>query len=176
MIDWIKIKQLCLYTESGEMKNVKEPDPAWKKSLLLAEHSPLRSVQLLIEVRGVPSYVQNHLVRHKVGVEFFVHSARPDRGGKPREEQRKTDPCNMLMSANPQALINIARKRLCSRAEAITRSFIKSIKDDIREIEPELAAVMVPECIYRGFCPEGKRGCGFDKTEVFKAQLEEYRG
>lgn len=38
----------------------------------------------------------------------------------------------------------------------------------------ELASVMVPECVYRGFCPEF-HSCGYDKTEAFKQALEEYR-
>ena len=37
-----------------------------------------------------------------------------------------------------------------------------------------VAEVMVKECIYRGFCPE-MQSCGYDKTEQFKKELEEYR-
>ena len=37
-----------------------------------------------------------------------------------------------------------------------------------------MAAVMVPNCIYRGFCPE-RESCGYWKTEKFKKDLNEYR-
>ena len=50
------------------------------------------------------------------------------------------------------------------------RAFLEAIKDR----EPELYSVCVPECVYRGFCPELK-GCGFADTEEFKEKLKEYR-
>ena len=47
------------------------------------------------------------------------------------------------------------------------------LKDEIAKVEPELASCMVRECVYRGFCPE-MYGCGFDKTEEHKKELERY--
>ena len=47
------------------------------------------------------------------------------------------------------------------------------MKDEVAKIEPELASCMVRECVYRGFCPE-MYGCGFDKTEEYKKELERY--
>lgn len=44
----------------------------------------------------------------------------------------------------------------------------------VRKYEPELASVMVPECIYRGFCPEMKP-CGWADTEAYRKALAEYR-
>jgi hypothetical protein len=34
--------------------------------------------------------------------------------------------------------------------------------------------VCVPECIYRGFCPEIK-SCGFSETSLFQKELTTYR-
>jgi hypothetical protein len=79
------------------------------------------------------------------------------------------------MSANAQALINISRKRLCSCASPETREAWKLVKDGIRKIDPVLADKMVPECLYRGFCPEFMNPCGYSKTEKFKEDLEKYR-
>lgn len=84
---------------------------------------------------------------------------------------------NHACEANAQALINISRKRLCSCASPETpetREAWQKVKDEVAKCEPELASCMVRECIYRGFCPE-MFGCGYDKTEVFKQELEEYR-
>ena len=79
------------------------------------------------------------------------------------------------MNCNFQALINISRKRLCNCASKETREAWQMVKDEIAKVEPELASVMVKECIYRGFCPE-MFSCGYHKTEAFKKELEEDRG
>ena len=65
-------------------------------------------------------------------------------------------------------------KRLCKCASKETQEAWKLAKDKIAIIDPEMAAVMVPNCIYRGFCPEVK-SCGWCKTEEYQRQLEVYR-
>ena len=42
------------------------------------------------------------------------------------------------------------------------------------EKDPVMASKMVPECIYRGFCPE-LTCCGYVNTQKYKEKLEEYR-
>ena len=81
----------------------------------------------------------------------------------------------MDMSANAQALINISRKRLCSCASADTREAWKQVKAAIAKVDPVLADKMVPECIYRGFCPEFLSPCGYSKTPQYQEALEKYR-
>jgi thymidylate synthase ThyX len=81
----------------------------------------------------------------------------------------------MDMTANAQALINISRKRLCSCASKETREAWKQVQEAIREIDPIMASKMVPECIYRGFCPEFMNPCGYSKTEKYQQDLEKYR-
>ena len=63
---------------------------------------------------------------------------------------------------------------LCSGASPETRQAWQLLKDEVAKVEPELASCMVRECVYRGFCPE-MYGCGFDKTEEYKKELERYR-
>jgi hypothetical protein len=78
--------------------------------------------------------------------------------------------------ANAQALINISRKRLCGTAATETRQAWLEVKAKVQEVDPVLASVMVPECIYRGFCPEFKsNSCGYADTEAFRQALAEYR-
>jgi hypothetical protein len=46
--------------------------------------------------------------------------------------------------------------------------------DALAEKEPELASCCVPECVYRGFCPEFK-SCGFAGTQAHAKAVEAYR-
>lgn len=40
---------------------------------------------------------------------------------------------------------------------------------------PIMASKMVPECIYRGFCPEFMHPCGYSKTKQYQEDLIKYR-
>ena len=81
----------------------------------------------------------------------------------------------MDMTANAQAIINISRKRLCSCASVETREAWKQVLEAIKEVDPILVDKCVPECIYRGFCPEFMKPCGYSKTAKYKEDLEKYR-
>lgn len=80
----------------------------------------------------------------------------------------------MELEANAQALINMARKRLCSQASPETRHVMEAMKEEVAKQDPFVAEVMVKECVYRGFCPE-MWGCGYDKTKQFQNEVEAYR-
>ena len=79
------------------------------------------------------------------------------------------------MTANAQALIKISRKRLCNCASKETKEAWTQVKDAIAEVDPIMASKMVPECIYRGFCPEFLSPCGYSKTKKYQEDLKEYR-
>ena len=148
----------------------------WEAKMLLAEHSPIRLVEYDWKWEDIKQWVTTHLVRHHEGCEKFVHSQRDDRRENPvsRDEMPQGSLNDMLMSANAQSLINISRKRLCSCASPETREAWKQVKTAIQDIDPVLASKMVPECIYRGFCPELK-SCGYYKTPEYVKRLQEYR-
>jgi len=114
------------------------------------------------------------LVRH-VHAQPFVSTSRPDIDGKqiPREEQKKIDPVNMRLFLNAQEIINISKVRLCNKAESVTRNIWKNVIEELSKIEPELAAACVPNCIYKGFCPEIK-SCGIAETELFDLKRIDY--
>ena len=118
------------------------------------EHSPIRTQLFWVEMRDIPTFVSVHLVRHNIGVTHFVSSNRDDRGGN-AEADRNT-PVNHSMLINAQALINMARKRLCGKASVETRDVMYDIRSSIHEVDPDLASYMVPECLYRGGCHELK--------------------
>lgn len=154
----------------------KEPSDEWKAQMLLAEHSPIRLVEFDLGLKSIRQWVTTHIVRHWLGFIPFVHTQREDRRQLDcsRDELPQGSLNDMDFSANAQALINISRRRLCSCASPETRHAWLSVKKAIREIDPQMANAMVPECIYRGFCTE-RKCCGFAYTEAYKKQLEEYR-
>jgi len=151
-----------------------EPSIKWKKKLIKSEHSPLRCVLFNIDFYDIPYYVSVHLVRH-VHAQPFVSTSRPDIDGtmKPREEQKKDDPVNMRLLLNAQEIINISKVRLCNKAEKETRETWQTVIDELRKTEPELANACVPNCYYRGFCPEFK-SCGLADSELFYLKVNDY--
>ena len=157
----------------------KEPSNSWKAKLLLAEHSPIRLLEFDWTWGEIQQWVTTHIVRHHEGCEKFVHTQRVDRNpeleGLSRDELPQGLLNDMDMTANAQALINISRKRLCSCASKETREAWKQVKEAIREVDPIMADKMVPECIYRGFCPEFMNPCGYANTKKYQDDLIKYR-
>lgn len=155
----------------------KEPSDSWKAKIILAEHSPIRLVEYDWTWEQIRQWVTAHLVRHHEGCEKFVHSQRADRRELPIERDKMPQGAvnDMDMTANVQALINISRKRLCNCASPETRKAWQQVKEEIRKIDPVLADKMVPECLYRGFCPEWMNSCGYSKTKKYQEDLEKYR-
>ena len=125
----------------------KEPTSAWKRRILLAEHSPIRKVS----------------------------TQRTDRTGEDRTVKHQDAPVEHECFANAAELMFISRRRLCSQASPETRAAWKMVIDALAEKEPELASCCVPECVYRGFCPEFK-SCGYVDTPAYAEAVKRYRG
>lgn len=170
--NWQDIKDATMNTIG---KNTgRYPDPMWKWKLIRAEHSPIRKMRFSWRWKELPYWVSVHFVRHKIGIEHFVTTQRSDRTDIPREELPQGSFVSHECDADAQAMINISRKRLCMSASPETRKAWTLVKEEVGRVEPALALCMVRECIYRGFCPE-MVGCGFDKTDTYKAELAKYR-
>jgi len=161
-------------TTVGKEAFDKLPSSTWKKKILLAEHSPIRTLLMGWKWLSIKSWVSVHFVRHKFGIEHFVKTQRTDRTGEDRDNAPQSARVNHECIANAQAIINISRKRLCSSTAKETREAWKIFLEDLKEHEPELYSVSVRECLYRGFCPELKC-CGYVEGEEFQAKLIEYR-
>jgi hypothetical protein len=140
-----------------------------------------------------------HLVRHHIGCEKFVHTQRQDINDQVevitkriieilREEGldnkwwRERDYMfqgagnDMDMTCNAQSFMSISRKRLCfGCASPETRQAWQVVIDALEDVDPILAEKCVPECVYRGFCPETDRCCGYVNSNGYKKQLEQYR-
>jgi hypothetical protein len=195
--DWIRVVNAARRTV-GKKPIDHEPSTAFKRKILLAEHSPIRLLEYDFTIEDIRQWVTVHLVRHHEGCEKFVHTQREDRNEeierlvakiieifkqegldrpwwKERDYLQQGEPNDMDMSCNAQAFINISRRRLCSCASPETRLAWQIVIDALEDVDPILAEKCVPECVYRGFCPETDRCCGYVNTEAYKKRLEEYR-
>ena len=152
----------------------KEPSSIWKKRILLAEHSPVRKLLVSWKWIDLPYWVSVHFVRHKFGIEHFVSTQRTDRTGEDRTVKTQDAPVEHECFANAAEVIFISRRRLCAQASPETRAAWRLVVDALREKEPELASCCVPECVYRGFCPEFK-SCGYASTRDFDRAVSAYR-
>lgn len=155
-------------------EGTKEPSSKWKKRILLSEHSPIRKLCFNWKWGDLPYWVSVHFVRHKFGIEHFVSTQRTDRTGEDRTSARQDSPVMHECFANAQTLMFISRRRLCSQASPETRAAWKQVIAAVSEKEPELAECCVPECVYRGFCPEFKP-CGFCNTPEYADMVAKYR-
>ena len=154
-----------------------EPSKSWEAKMLLAEHSPIRLVEYDFGWKKIRQWVTTHLVRHHEGCEKFVHSQRGDRRELPcdRDHIFQGAKNDMDMTVNAQAMMSISRKRLCKCASKETREAWSEVIDELDKVDSVLAHKCVPECVYRGFCPEFMNSCGYWKTDEFKKHLADYR-
>lgn len=168
-------------------------------------HSPIRTQLFWCELREIPLFVASQFVRSHVGVQFFQLSKRTDRSGADFKQEcdkimslimygdsddmqnaildiedlpckfDRYAPTDLAFIINSEALINMAHKRLCSKASKETRRIFVGIKDEIERYDPDLAKHLVPQCVFRnGICPEPK-GCHYCLTNDGKEALTDYR-
>lgn len=157
-VDWTEIKNKCRTTVNKDATD-KDATTNFKKKLLIAEHSPIREGWIKWHWDGIKSFVSTHFARHWLGFNKYISTQRADRVGHETDKNTRDTPVKMDVSANLQALINVARVRLCYQAAPETRGYMEDLKEEISKVEPEVGAVMVPNCVYRGGCPEFK-SCG----------------
>ena len=162
-------------TTIGMAEGDKKVTDSYMRKMYRCEHSPIRLREFKIVIENCPSWVATHFVRHHIGVEKFVSTQRTDRTGVDRNKLPQDSPVRLQMNCNAQAMINISRKRLCNCASKETKMIWLMVLAELRKIDRPLWDCCVPECVYRGHCPEYK-GCGFDKTTNFEIELSIYRG
>ena len=153
--DWQDVVDDCR-TTVGKDSLGKEPSKKFKREILISEHSPIRSISIKWKWANIPSWVATHFSRHKW--ECFIKTQRTDRTGTDRNKLPQDAPVIMSGDANTQHLIDMARKRLCYMASPETRKYMEDLKIAIHDVEPEVADVLVPNCVYRCGCPE-PNGC-----------------
>lgn len=155
--DWSEVVDDCRATVSKPPLG-KEPSDKFKRSILIAEHSPIRDISFRWKWEGIKSWIATHWTRHHW--ECRVSTQRSDRTGIPRDKLPQDAPVTFVGEANVQALIDTMRKRLCYQASAETRKYAEDLKRAITEVEPEIGSVLVPNCVYRCGCCE-LQSCGY---------------
>ena len=135
----------------------KEPSKAFKKSILISEHSPIRDISVKFSWKNIKYWVAMHWKTHKW--ESRVDSQRNDRQSLYDREKAPQDALiDFYGDPNIQHTIDTWRKRLCYMASPETREYAEDFKRSLHEVEPEWADVLVPNCVYRCGCPE-PNGC-----------------
>lgn len=149
--DWREVIDDCRATV-GKGSLGKEPSERFKRAILIAEHSPIRDISVKWRWADMPHWITVHWVRHKW--EKYVRTQRTDRTGIDRAKLLQDEPQDFTGEANTQHLIDTWRKRLCYQASPETREYAEDFKVALHTVQPEIANVLVPNCVYRGGCPE----------------------
>lgn len=154
--DWQEVVDDCRATVSKPPLG-REPGGEWKTSILIAEHEPIRDIWVKWKWRGIKYWIAMHWKTHIWPSR--VNTQRSDRTGVERDKKPQDAPVDFTGDANAQHLIDTMRKRLCRCASKETREYAEDFKAALRDVEPELSDVLVPNCVYRCGCPE-MRSCG----------------
>lgn len=129
-----------------------EPSEEFKRSILIAEHEPIREIWIKWIWRSIKYWIAMHWKTHIWPGR--TNTQRTDRTGIDRNKLPQDEPVNFEGSANPQHLIDSWRKRMCYMASPETREYAEDFKIELRPLEPEISDVLVPNCVYRNGCPE----------------------
>lgn len=172
--DWKMVLNHCRNTSNKKAAD-KEPTKEFKRRILMSEHTPIRDIVIAWRWENIPYWVAMEWARHKF--EKYISSQTPQRSDNPtpREERRQDYPVTMDCVANAQNLIDAWRKRLCFKAQPKARELAEDFKMRLYELQPELADALVPNCIYRGGCPE-MESCGFynQYMDAFQTLQDKY--
>jgi thymidylate synthase ThyX len=156
--DWSRCYYLATSTGGHAIDRV--PTVEWRRRMLRAGHSPIRTLWWTIELVDVPYWVSVHLVRHKVGVEHYVRSQRNDRQHDyDRTKAPQDAPVTHVIDINAAALMQMCRMRLCMQAAPETRAAVELVRDAVLVVSPEMDGLLAPTCERYGTCDE-MRPCG----------------
>ena len=162
---WERALRMCRNTawKDGTVDKVSDK---FKHVLCRAEHGPLALVEYYIHQPKVKYWMTAHFTRHKFGVTWGQGSSRDDRHDNPmpRDEMPQGTLVPLDCQVNALELIYMARRRLCGMAASETRQRMRAILDAVAKVDPIVVQYCVPNCIYRGRCPEAKP-CGFVTSE-----------
>ena len=163
--DWEEVVNDCRMTVSkGELGH--EPSKAFKKAILISEHDPIRDIEVKFRWANIKYWIamhwKTHIWRSRTNTQRNDRQANYNRNKAPQDS-----PVEFIGDANAQHLIDTMRKRLCFMASSETRDYAVDLKATLREIEPEISDVLVPNCVYRCGCPENGK-CKFFKDAIKK--------
>lgn len=154
--DWQDVVDGCRATVSKPPLG-HEPSTDFKRRILIAEHEPIREIWIKWRWASIKYWIAMHWKTHIWPSR--VNTQRSDRTGVPRDELPQGKPVDFTGIANLQHLIDTMRKRLCHQADPETRAYAEDLKEALDLEQTEISDALVPNCVYRGGCPE-IRNCG----------------
>lgn len=155
--NWKNVKNKCRTTVGKEYSSL-ESTSEFRRKLLISEHSPIRLISVDWTWDNIEYWLSTEWSRHKF--EKFISTQRTDRTGVDREDKPQGSRVKFDGYANAQNLIDAWRKRLCRQADPKATKLALDFKSALHDFEPELADMLVPNCVYRCGCPEFT-ACGF---------------
>ena len=172
-IDWARCYNLAIATMGKEWKDDFVPDSEWRRKILKAEHSPIRTLMFTIQIENIPYFSSVHFARHKYGVEPYISTQRNDRQRDyDRHNAPQNAPVTMVLEVNAQELMHMARMRLCTKADKTTRYIMSMICMKVEEFCPEFNGFLIPRCEYLHECPEMKP-CGYYQSKCGVEEAQE---
>lgn len=173
--EWLAARNQALITRRQWSFVV--PSPTLKLKFFCSEHSPITSLNYSWIWHDQKSWVATHIVRHWLGIKHFISTQRNDlQKVYDRDDAPQKSPVEHLCYANAQAILNISKARRCLNASKETRNDWEAFIAMLAGVEPQLARLCVPPCVYRnGICPEVFNHCGFNHTPKFYRDVSEYR-
>jgi len=169
-LNWQIIKQAALTTVG--LKSSKPVTREWKKKALISGHS-INYFSEMVIIADMQYKTANHFVRHNKTKGFYANftTQREDITNKKRNPD---DMVQIIIKANPNAIIEVSHERLCNRTAMHTQTAWASILQHISLTEPELVLLCVPKCAQQGYCSEKFKPCGFDKTDAFNLLRDKF--
>ena len=165
--DWIyDLQEAAMNTIGKKFEDGKKMTPTLFQKYLISEHSPIRAVNLRIILYNISAYTSVHFARHVHSIPF-VTSNRPDRKNQKRSVN---DTVDHIFDINCQGLIDMMRKRLCKgqcapdtyQTALQIKKTLMSSNDPYLQV---LGKVLVPNGVYRRFCPEFK-SCNYCTSKI----------
>ena len=162
--DWMEVKRRALVTVGK--KPVNPPDSEWKKKILYARHSPIRYLRFSFYLE-IPYYVSVHLARH-VHAQPYIRSQRNDRQNEyDRNAARQDAEISMIWDLNAEEFMVVANKRLCMKADPVTRKVVAEMCETVKDICQEIYLFLLPACTYNGGACHEIDSCGICDKKYF---------
>lgn len=107
--------------------------------------------------------------------EFYQHMVSD---GIPEEDARYILPnacnTNLVMTMNARSLLNFFAHRCCVRSQWEIRELANEMLRLVKEVAPVIFENAGASCVQKGYCPEGKKGCGKVPTIQELTEFYEY--
>lgn len=151
--DWEEVVNDCRATVKKPPLG-HEPSSEWKRKILISEHDPIRDIEIKFIWRDIKYWVamhwKTHIWRCRTDSQRNDRQTRYDRNKAPQDAL-----VDFIGDPNVQHGIDTMRKRLCFQAAPETRSYAEDLKVALALCgEQEISDTLVPNCVYRGGCPE----------------------